>query len=564
MLRVSFIVCVDMETEGTQMFGVRYMPVWAYTLAAHLRRGLPGVELRLEDTRIKGGETIAEADVFLYSALNQDVPSNLALLRQLRRKFPAAKHALGGPATGSLKMAGRLEEMGEFDAVYIGEGESSITDFVSRLASGVCAKVYESRGRFALSESLPMDFTLLASTCQEYYGGVLEVSRGCPFLCEFCDIRTLPDNNKAHNRPLTVLKEELIQFGRLGVVNVLLACDNFIGDPVWAEGFCDMVLALRKESDFRPRFYTWLTINVVNHPGLLAKMKESGFDMLFIGLESFGANQLLETAKVQNTKFDLPEAVRRIQSHGIVVVAGLIFGFDTDTDETTHEALGGILSSGLISGDPTLLTALAGTPLYRRMQLAGRLRQGKVALGGHKYSTNIRYLRPKERIISDYVEFVRTFNSPDFQLRRYRNFLAGLSKHALGPRGGGYIQVGKLLRLLRGNRRAARLALARLARFASSPSRLWAVMRGLLATLSSPTASFSHFSFWVFNWSNSIVKYHHISPADFDIESIAGPISLETVLPPGYEEERFEPIPEAKIRAQRQSTTRTLRKVFAP
>jgi hypothetical protein len=97
----------------------------------------------------------------------------------------------------------------------------------------------------------------------------------------------------------------------------------------------------------------------------------------------------LETAKVQNTALDLVAAIREIQSYGFVVVAGLIFGFDTDPDDIAQIALDGILRSGLISGDPSLLTALPGTPLFQRMKLSNRLRDAQLGLGGFKYQTNL-------------------------------------------------------------------------------------------------------------------------------------------------------------------------------
>jgi radical SAM superfamily enzyme YgiQ (UPF0313 family) len=560
-MRLCFVIAVDPETEKTQMFGVRYMPVWAYTLAAHLRSHT-NIQIQLHDTRLKSAKQIPSADIYFYSALNQDVPANLELMGFLRLKYPKALHAIGGPAVGSLKMAGRLNVLSDYDGIFLGEGEAHAATFIHQLKSYSGAKpfVYTPPERFDLTQSLPMDFDLLAKSCQDYYGGVIEVSRGCPFLCEFCDIRTLPDNNKAHNKPIQTIIQDLEQFHRLNITNVLLACDNLIGDPVWASKLCDAIIEMKTRTSYQPRCYTWLTINVVNHPELMKKMRAAGFDMFFIGLESFGANQLLETAKIQNTKFDLPEAVRLIQSHGIVVVAGLIFGFDSDTDETVNEALDGILKSGLISGDPTLLTALSGTPLYRRMELAGRLRHGKVALGGLKYSTNIRYLRPKEKIINDYKYFVTTFNSPSFQIKRFKSFLDCVSEQSQG-KNSGYIQPSKLLTLVTKNRTALQSAIVRLTRFLISPTRVAAVIWGAILTARHPQGAWPHYFFWVFNWSNSIVKYGNISASDFDIESISGPITKQTVLPAGYSDDYFEPIPHAKIKAQRQLTIRSLEKV---
>ena len=44
--------------------------------------------------------------------------------------------------------------------------------------------------------------------------------------------------------------------------------------------------------------YTWLTINLYKQRGLMRKLRKAGFDMVFIGVESFSTNSLLETAKI--------------------------------------------------------------------------------------------------------------------------------------------------------------------------------------------------------------------------------------------------------------------------
>jgi radical SAM superfamily enzyme YgiQ (UPF0313 family) len=93
----------------------------------------------------------------------------------------------------------------------------------------------------------------------------------------------------------------------------------------------DWILEWQQRSGFRPSLYTWLTINFYKLETLMAKMRRAGFDMLFIGIESFNENSLLKTAKVQNTAPALIEAIRTIQARSFIVVAGFIFGFDFRT-----------------------------------------------------------------------------------------------------------------------------------------------------------------------------------------------------------------------------------------
>jgi radical SAM superfamily enzyme YgiQ (UPF0313 family) len=562
-MKIGFLVCVDEIIERNQMFGVRYMPVWAYTLSAYVK-DIPGITVFLHDTRLKSKEETPDADLFFISGINQDYDSLVAYFYQLRRMHPTARVVLGGPIIASYKMAGRLSELEMFDHLFMGDGENHVKDLVLKVRDGGrLERLIENHKKFDLIKARTMDAALIKETYADYYGAVIEVSRGCPFLCEFCDIRTKPDNNWANNKKISVIVEEVGLFCSLGVGNFLLACDNFLGTPSWAEEFCDNVIEWKEKTGHSPRFYTWLTINIAYHPRIMAKMRLAGFDMFFIGIESFGTNQLLETAKLQNAKADITECVRTIQSYGFIIVAGLIFGFDTDPDDVVKVSLEGIRNSGLISGDPSLLTALPGTPLYRRMELSGRLRKSKLGLGGKKYMTNIFYLRPRDRMIDDFIQFVEEFNTPSFQLARYENFLRCLGPASRRVSSKSYVNPGVLLKLVAKDKRALLSVIHRFWGVINSPSKINHVLRAISLTISSPFANMSYFYFWLFNWSNSVLKYGSLSKADFDIASIERSPVLIDVIPDGYESDYFEPIPASKIRSQRQATIKTLTRVFS-
>jgi hypothetical protein len=285
--------------------------------------------------------------------------------------------------------------------------------------------------------------------------------------------------------------------------------------------------------------------------------------MFFIGVESFSRSSLLETAKVQNTAVELSASLRAIQAYGFVVVAGLIFGFDTDPDDIVPVMLDGILESALISGDPTLLTALPGTPLHRRMALAGRLRDAPFGLGGFKYRTNIRYLKPAERIRGDFQSFVRSFTRGRYQYERLRRFYDCIdSDRYLPPRTAGYADLRRLLVLTLRNAWAVGLLGQRLARLLGSPDRLRWIARAVWLTwrrTSPERPLWFYLKFWLFNWSNAMVKYARLSDADFDVASVESGFQVREVLPDAYEASREILVPLGKIRAQRRLTATALR-----
>lgn len=565
-IRVGFVHAPNPTYSELQTNGVLFMPVWAYTLASHIPDD-GSYDLALYDTRFQNVDAIGPADVFLFSGINQDRGTLVHLHTALKRRFPNAVFVIGGPICWSFDQAGDIETLSMFDHIVTGDGEAIIGELLYRIADGqYLDKIIRNADRFPIAKARPLHRPLLNATVTRYYGAVLEVGRGCPFLCEFCDIRVLPDNNRTHNKSPELIVQELDHCSRLGIQNYLLACDTFIGDPRWAEDVLDHIIEWQNRTGFRPSMYTWLTMNLYKYPTLMRKMRYAGFDMLFIGIESFNSNSLLETAKVQNTSSSLIQAIRDIQSYGFFIVGGLIFGFDSDGEDCFDITIRGIRDSGLLSGDPSLLTALPGTPLYRRLKLSGRLRDVRYGLGGHKYQTNIKYLLPRETIIKGFQRFVAQLTEGAYQFERLEAFFDNLERGNFIPlQGKGYASTRDALKTITENPRTLILALKRLLLFAKRPRNLYWFARAVRLVISRPhiQGRMSYLQFWWVLWTTVIMKYQGIHDRDFDVESISNQFRMNQILPVGYCEDMSEPIPKAKIRAQQRYTTRALHALAA-
>ncbi len=562
-VRCTFVHAPNPSTENVQYLGMRFMPAWIYTLAAWAPNDGRFL-LRMADTRIDDVGAIGEADIFLFSAWNQDLDHVEGVRVRLSARFPDAKTVIGGPIAWSFDKAGELERLAGFEHVYIGDGETGFELLLERLHRGApLPHVVRAAHRFDVVDARPMHDGLLAQSLHHYYGGIVEVSRGCPFLCEFCDIRVSTDNNRPHNKRTDLIIEELDTLCRHGKRRIMLVCDNFIGDPSWAEDVVDRIIAWRRRTGYEISIFTWLTINVHRNKRLLRKMREAGFDTLFIGIESFSRNSLLETAKVQNAAVRLEDAVSSIQSYGFIVVAGLIFGFDSDSEDCFDRTTAGLEQSGLLSGDPSFLVALPGTPLYRRMALAGRLRD-KTAHNHHRKSSNIRFLLPRQKLVDGYLRFVTADLDGRHRYARLARFLDTLEQGRYVPISGeGFGSLGAIGRALTDNPAAARQLLGRLEAFADSPARLSWAMRGVLLALSKRgiPGRMRYLQFWLFAWSNAVLQYRDLTGGDLDLEGLST-VEPRHVLPDGYAETAKEDIPAARIHAQLRNTTRALKRLI--
>ncbi len=567
--RVHFVHAPDPRLSEHQNFGNKYMPIWAFVLASHVPED-DGLELDVFDTRISPASEVTEADVFVYSGLNQDLDHLLETRTALARRYPRARHMIGGPICWSLDKAGELDKLDAFDHRVIGDGEEVIASLLGQLrCEAALPDVTRVPKRFDLAGARPMHRRLTEKYAGHYYGATVEVSRGCPFLCEFCDIRILQDNNRAHNKSPEVIVEEMDALAKVGMTEFMFACDNFIGELTWAHEVCDRILDWIDETGVRPSILTWLTINLYKDEELMAKMRRAGFDVIFIGVESFNQNSLLETAKVQNcTRLELPDLLLRIQAYGFIVTPGLIFGFDSDTEDLYELTIRGMEEAGLLTSNPGILVALPGTPLYRRMKLAGRLRSVDQHIGRFNFQSNVRYLLPKKLLVEGYIDFVQRVSDGAHQYQRLVTYFDNLDRDRFIPlAGSGYGNLFEYFRGLLRNRVALASFAKRLAFFATNPRHLIHLLKGLALVVRRRRrvpGGFKMFVIWVYGWSNFAMQYRRIRPEDFDIESVGGKVSREHILPDGYAENVVEDIPRNKTQAQLRSTVAQLERLVQP
>jgi Radical SAM superfamily/Domain of unknown function (DUF4070) len=534
--RITFVhapVCQH-DHHDTALFS----PLWAYTLAAYV----PATwEVAIADCLLEDPAKIARAEVFAFSGTNQDIDSLTTVHSLLKAKYPSATFVLGGPITWSLEREGKLHLLDFFDRLFVLDGEQTLPAFLQAFERGLAASLPKViRGaRFELEQARPVRFDLLRDNVDKYYGASIEVSRGCPFLCEFCDVRVLPDNNRANNKSPDLIALELDSYFAMGISQFLFVCDNFIGDVTWARACVDAILAWQSRTGARLSIFTWATINIAKMPDLMTKMRRAGFTVLYIGIESVNEHALLETAKVQN-RVALAPAVERIQSFGFIIAPGFIFGFDSDGPTLFDDTLAFIIENGLIGGDPSFLTAMPGTPLFERMRATSRLVDGRAnATSRRKIATNIRYLMDARVLVRGFVGFIEDLTDAGTQLRRFRRHVEQIEKSdrfvavegtrtAAGSR--------KTLRFLRLQlaHRAGRASLTmRVTYLVRSPSRILAVLRGwwLVRTASRRNEDMGlHWSFWVYAWTSVGLRYRglreedlslHFVPQGFDLASLA-------------------------------------------
>jgi radical SAM superfamily enzyme YgiQ (UPF0313 family) len=141
-----------------------------------------------------------------------------------------------------------------------------------------------------------------------------------------------------------------------------------------------------------------------------------------VGIETPHEESLDECSKFQNKNRDLVASVRKMQRLGLQVWGGFVVGFDSDPAAIFERQIEFIRKSRIVTAMVSILNALKGTRLYRRLEKEDRLLMGT---SGDNTDCSINFI-PKmdyDTLISGYKKIFSTIYSPDNYYNRVREFL---------------------------------------------------------------------------------------------------------------------------------------------
>jgi radical SAM superfamily enzyme YgiQ (UPF0313 family) len=164
-------------------------------------------------------------------------------------------------------------------------------------------------------------------------------------------------------------------------------------------------------------FFTAASVNLAEDEELLDGMRRARFRRVFLGIETPVEASLKEAKKGQNTRRDLLDSVKKIQSYGMEVMAGFIVGFDNDPEDIYERQIEFIRASAIPLAMVGLLMALPDTQLWRRLQREGRL---LIESTGNNTDGTLNFIPKMDaaRLIEGYKTILRTIYSPSEYYQR--------------------------------------------------------------------------------------------------------------------------------------------------
>ncbi len=311
---------------------------------------------------------------------------------------------MGGPHVTELadEALGRDGGPRHADAVALGEADETWPKIVEDAVRGELKDIYAPVDEFgkerkpSLQEypAIPWDsidlgqFNLVpkvATPLLKRLGGgwgtfrivPVESGRGCPYGCEFCTVTGFFGDSIRFRTNESVVNELLLLKARArsegGQMAVFFIDDNFAINIKRTKSLLRDIIA----AGAQVHWVAQISANLLRDEELVGLIAASGGKWIFIGMESIDPANLASVNKGFNKPGEYASVLDRLARRNVYAITSFMFGMDNDTPGVAERTLQQIRSwpPGLpIFG---LLTPLPATPLYKRLEAAGRLTRPK-------------------------------------------------------------------------------------------------------------------------------------------------------------------------------------------
>ncbi|MEO0279221.1 MAG: TIGR04013 family B12-binding domain/radical SAM domain-containing protein [candidate division WOR-3 bacterium] len=318
------------------------------------------VELFTVFDLIKEKELIENIDILMFSFTSLgifEVFRDINLIKSFKRK-PLL--IAGGPHVSALPHWAL--DVG-FDVVVVGEAEAVLSELIRDYAAGNLKKVYKGK-------SVVPIYSFRFSP----YVAPIEIVRGCPYGCKFCQVSFLFGRTERF-RPFESVIDEAKELLRRGRDFVRFIAPNALS--YYAEGkvpnvalLSELFVRLREAgikkiyfgsfpSEIRPEYVTESVAS------LLRDYVDNRF--IAIGVQT-GSDRLLSAIGRGHTIEDVKSAVSILNRYGFTVILDFLFGLPEEHDEDIAETFSFIeyvLKSYKVKIRAHFFIPLPGTPYGR-------------------------------------------------------------------------------------------------------------------------------------------------------------------------------------------------------
>ena len=352
-------------------------------LEAHPRYSALPLQFLWQDERLLPRlRTLARQHDRLAIALSfatANLPEMAALMANLSTQLPACSVIAGGPHPSA--RPAQVLALGA-GAVVIGEGEQTLPLLLDRLFAGESGAglpgvaTLDRRGKLVQGQrSEPVDLDAYPPLgVQHRRFGPIEITRGCPCACTFCQTSFLFGGKMRHRSVESVstwvqrAMEQGYSYLRFVTPNAFAYQSRDNGRTVNLDAIehllRDMASLVGKNRVYFGTFPSEVGPETINREAVALVRRYCGNDSLLFGAQT-GSDRLLRILRRNHTVADVYRAAELTRAGGLTPVVDLIFGLPEEDDDdisATLTLMEDLVAMGAILHTHTFMP-LPGTPL---------------------------------------------------------------------------------------------------------------------------------------------------------------------------------------------------------
>ncbi len=296
-------------------------------------------------------------------------PTVVELTRRFRAELPNLTIIYGG-VFPTYHFRDILAHEPQIDVIVRGEGEATVSKLIAAIECGddlasVEGIAFRRDGQIVETPPARMiedlnayrvGWELIDPKRYSYYGGkravVMQFSRGCPHLCNYCGQRGFWARWR-HRDPQKFAKEIAWLHRTHGVELINLADENpTVNKAIWRE-LCEAIIA---ENINVTIIGSTRADDIVRDADILHLYRKAGVERFLLGMENTDEATLKKIRKGSATTTDR-EAIRLMRQHGILSLATWVTDFEEITDRDFVHSL-----RQLLWYDPDQIMSLYVTP----------------------------------------------------------------------------------------------------------------------------------------------------------------------------------------------------------
>jgi radical SAM superfamily enzyme YgiQ (UPF0313 family) len=268
-------------------------------------------------------------------------------------------------ALGGLHVTSLPDEAAQHaDAIFLGPGDQTFPRFLQDLRDGAPAARYVSTFGRTIEKLPPVRRDLIK---RERYlvPNSIVVTRGCPQHCDFCYKDAFFAGGKGFYTQR--VDEALSEIDRLPGRHLYFLDDHLFGNRRHAEALFDGMRGMGR------LFQGAATVDSILRRDTIARATEAGLRSLFVGFETFSAENLRASNKKQNLARDYAAVARRLSDLGVMINGSFVFGMDDDDEDVFDRTVDWAVRNGVTTATFHIQTPYPGTRLYERLKAEGRI-----------------------------------------------------------------------------------------------------------------------------------------------------------------------------------------------